>query len=86
MATQKAALVGCKEGPWVSTSNMRNLRLHAKVPAGTKLRVLQREKNHTVCYDAEAGITKLDDFPWTKVLMLEGDPVSALCFLVSGNG
>lgn len=87
MATQKAALVGCREGPWVSTSNMRNLRL--KFAGSGIVRVVQKFPSGTediVHHFNGAGEHKLEDLPWTKVSLFEGDPAAALCFLVSGNG
>lgn len=36
---RKAALVGCKEGPWVSLMDMGEPEIRAKMPPGTRLRV-----------------------------------------------
>ena len=87
MATQKAALVGCKEGPWVSTSGMRDLGLKVQAELGSKLMVLQTDGERQVAHQLDdVGYHKLHDLPWTKVSLLSGDHSSALCFLVSGNG
>lgn len=85
MATRKAALVNCRQGPWISTTRMRNLSICVKAAAGVVLRVVQRTPdNSELSYRIEGeGEHKLADHPWTRVEVAEGSEETALCFLVA---
>jgi hypothetical protein len=82
MVTQKAALVGCKEGPWISTSNMPGLRL--KVKGGEDIHVRVEQPECDAIEVIGAGIHRLTDAAWTRVSVIGGSAGAAFCFLIAG--
>lgn len=81
MPKQQAALVGCKEGPWVNTSRMRSPRVRIKAAAGTRLVAEQREP------EARMEVEHNQEIPvanWTRIVVEEGQCESVLCIIREG--
>lgn len=81
---RKVALVGCKEGPWISLSGMPQPHIRANIKAGTKLRVEQL--NGKVLADLsvlKSGVHELfKGASFARVSVVEGDHESALCDII----
>jgi hypothetical protein len=82
---RKAALVGCKEGPWVSLAGMLSPHLRVSLRAGTKLRVDHQNGkvmgSITVLRSGLHELYKTADF--ARVSVVEGDHESVLCDIIS---
>jgi hypothetical protein len=87
MITQKAALIGCKEGPWISTSELRNQKLVVKGPAGVVVDVQQKHGEVESWWQADGpGIHEMPaDGDWLKLRLRDGSSPSVLCFVLSGG-
>lgn len=84
---RKVALVGCKEGPWVSLAGLTRPHLRAAIQPGTRLRVehLNGKKmgELTVIKSGLHEMFRGADF--ARVSVIEGDHESVLCDIISGG-
>lgn len=81
---RKAALIGCKEGRMIRTSGMRRLRLHARVQRDVMIRVEQFDHESTMIAEhlfTGAGFHPLEDATWTRIIIVDGPFIDALCLL-----
>jgi hypothetical protein len=83
MATRKVALVGCVEGPWVNTVDLRKPHLEATMPEGTELEVWISGVEAVVV--TRPGVHPLPRGRWGKVFVTRGDPERVLCNFVCGG-
>lgn len=85
MITQKAALVGCRSGPWISTANMKNQQVRIEGPAGVIVRI-DHKTPEFVTELVGAGVhDPLKDSDWMRLSVVEGAPDSVLGFVMSGG-
>jgi len=81
---RKAALIGCREGRMIRTSGMRRLRLHARVQRDVIIRVEQYDHNSERIAEhlfTGAGFHPLQDATWTRIIIVDGPHIDALCLL-----
>jgi hypothetical protein len=82
---RKVALVGCKEGPWVSLAGMPEPHLRAVVRPGTRLRV--EHLNGKVMGELtilKSGLHELfKGANFARVSVAAGDHESVLCDIIS---
>lgn len=84
---RKVALVGCKEGPWVSLAGITRPHLRATLRPGTRLRVEHLNGKHmgelTVIKSGLHEMFKGADF--ARVSVTAGDHENVLCDIISGG-
>ena len=83
MATRKVALVGCTEGPWVNTVDLRRPQLEATMPEGTELEVWI--SGAEALRVVRAGVHDLPLGRWGRVTVTKGDPTQVLCNFICGG-
>lgn len=81
---RKVALVGTREGPWVSLQGMTRPHIRATIQPGTKLRIEhlngQPEKKLLDLTVTRAGLHELSwGANFARVLVVEGEHESVLC-------
>lgn len=85
---RKVALVGCREGPWVSLASMPEPHIRAVIKPGTKLQVEHLNGKAmgklTVLKSGVHELYKGADF--ARVSVVEGDHESVLCDFISRGG
>jgi len=81
---RKAALIGSRAGQWVRTSG-RRLVLNARVSADTMLKVEQADGDAADETRSKIlvgpGHHELDPASWTRVSVVDGSYIDALCLL-----
>lgn len=84
---RKVALVGCKEGPWVSLAGISQPHLRASIRPGTRLRVEHLNGAlMPVLVVIKSGVHEMfKGADFARVSVLEGDHESALCHIISGG-
>lgn len=81
---RKAALIGCREGHMIRTSGMRRLRINARVQSDVMVKVEQYDhENRLIAEHTFVGTRyhPLDEAVWTRVLIVDGPHLDALCVL-----
>lgn len=81
---RKAALIGCREGQMIRTSGMRRLRLHARVQRDVTIKVHQFDHENNQIAElifVGAGFHPLKEAVWTRIIIVDGPHVDALCLL-----
>lgn len=84
---RKVALVGCKEGPWVSLAGISQPHLRAVIGHGTRLHVehLNGSKMPTLTIVRSGTHEMFKGADFARVSVVEGDHESALCHIISGG-
>lgn len=82
MANRKAALVGCAEGPWVSTGDLENPHAEVKLPDGAEVEI-QHHDTDEVLRISSAGVHPIASAMWTRVVVTRGDCRAVLVSFVS---
>jgi hypothetical protein len=80
MMIRKAALVGCKEGPWVAIHGLVEPRLRAQ--GAERFGV---EHSNGKKFEVPAGSIHIGEGTFVRITVLEGDPEQALCDIISGG-
>jgi hypothetical protein len=83
MATRKAALVGAAAGPWILTNDMARPEADVKMAPGTVVEVHYAEESHEPLRVTQPGVYALKAARWMRLLVVEGNPASALVTLIS---
>lgn len=76
----KAALIGCKDGPWIPTHSLVQPRLRTQGEEGTIFRV---DYEGGTYFNVGLGEHPIDKGGFVKVSVLEGNHESALCHILA---
>jgi hypothetical protein len=83
---RKAALVGCKEGPWVAIHGLVKPQLRAQGGPGTKFAVSRFEGDDgVILLNLPPGVHDIEEGTFIRVSVLEGNHEEALCDIISGG-
>lgn len=77
---RKAALVGCKEGPWIAIHGLIKPQLRAQGAA--KFRVEHTDGRFQEVLD---GTHDIGEGSFIRILVVNGDHETALCDIISGG-
>jgi hypothetical protein len=78
----KAALVGCRVGPWVPIHGLIEPELRASGEAGSIFNIEHVEGKST---SVGCGTHRLSKGTFLRVSVVEGDPENAICVILAGG-